>query len=131
MKGIEVFVDANFARTWNINESDKMTSALCRTRYVIKIVNCPIIGISKMQTEVALSVTKAEYILLSQSTRDLIPLKNILEYLNIFIKINDREMSTFLQFSKIILECYSWRMSLNIDRVQNTFASNIIISVSS
>ena len=42
-KGIEVFIDVDFVRAWNIDDSDKMTSALSRTRYMIKIANCPII----------------------------------------------------------------------------------------
>ena len=48
-----------------------------------------------MQTEVALSTTEAEYIALSQSTRDLIPIKNMVEYLNNFIKVNNKEINTY------------------------------------
>ena len=66
----------------------------------MKIANCLIIQISKMQIEVASSTTEAEYIALSQSARDLILLKNILEHLNNFIKVNDREISTFLTIFK-------------------------------
>ena len=36
-------------------------------------MGCPILFVSKMQTEIALSTTEAEYIALSQSMRDLIP----------------------------------------------------------
>ena len=48
-----------------------------------------------MQTEVVLLMTEAEYVALLQSARDLILLKNALEYLSNFIKINNREISTF------------------------------------
>ena len=72
-----------------------MTLALSRTRYVIKITNYLIIWVNKMQTEVALSITEADYIVLFQRKRDLIPLKNILNYLNNFIKVNNRKISTF------------------------------------
>ena len=48
-----------------------------------------------MQSEVALSATEAEYIALSQSTRDLILIKNLIEYLNTFIKINNQEINTY------------------------------------
>jgi len=44
-------------------------------------VGCPIIWVSKLETEVALSTTEAEYIALSQAMRDLIPLLGILEEL--------------------------------------------------
>ena len=40
--------------------------------------NCPIIWSSKLQTEIALSTTESEYIALSQSLRDVIPLMGLL-----------------------------------------------------
>jgi len=94
-KGIEVFVDADFAGSWTLADSYDVRSALSRTGYVIKIANCPRCWVSKMQSEVALSTTEAEYIALSQSTRDLIPIKNLIEYLNTFIKINNQEINTY------------------------------------
>ena len=45
---------------------------------MIKFANCPIIWVSKMQTEIALSTTEVEYISLSKSMRDLIPLLHIM-----------------------------------------------------
>ena len=38
---------------------------------------CPITWVSKLQTEVALLATEAEYIALSHSMRELIPLRNL------------------------------------------------------
>jgi hypothetical protein len=40
-------------------------------------MGCPIVFVSKMQTEIALSTTEAKYIALSQAMRDLIPFSNI------------------------------------------------------
>ena len=74
-KPIEVFVDANFAGTWNLEESDLLILSLSQSGHVIKVANCSIYWVSKMQTKVALSATEAEYITLSQSTRDLISTK--------------------------------------------------------
>ena len=51
---------------------------MTRTGYVIFFANCPIIWASKLQTEIALSITEAEYIALSQSLRDAIPLVGLL-----------------------------------------------------
>jgi hypothetical protein len=48
------------------------------TGYVITFANCPIFWSSKLQTEVALSTTEAEYIVMSQAARDLIPMKDLL-----------------------------------------------------
>ena len=94
-KGIEVFADADFTGTWSSNNSHEHTSALLRTSYVIKVANCPILWVSKMQTEVALSTTEAEYIALSQSTRDLLLIKNMILFLNNFMKISNKEINTF------------------------------------
>ncbi len=43
---------------------------------------------SKLQTEVALSTTKAEYIALSQAMRDLIPLLGMIEELTLALQLN-------------------------------------------
>ena len=50
-------------------------SVQSRTGFVILFANCPVLWSSKLQTEIALSITKAEYIALSlsQAMRDLIP----------------------------------------------------------
>ena len=48
-----------------------------------------------MQTEVALSKTEAEYVALSQRTRYLNPNKNLVEYLNTFNKVSNKEINTY------------------------------------
>ena len=45
---------------------------------------CPLVRKSKLQTEIALSTTEAEYIALSQVMREVIPLLRILEELDPF-----------------------------------------------
>ena len=75
---LECYADADFAGAWCKEDADEVGSVLSRTGYLIKFANCPIVWVSKMQTEVALSTTEAEYISLSQSMRDLIPLRRIM-----------------------------------------------------
>ena len=41
----------------------------------------PVLWVSKLQTEIALSTTEAEYVALSQSMRDLLPMKSLLSEL--------------------------------------------------
>ena len=94
-KGINIYTDADFAGSWFIFNSHELALALSHTGYLIKITNCPICWISKLQTEVALSITEAEYISLSQSIRDLLPIKNIIEYLNQFIRIDNKNINTY------------------------------------
>jgi hypothetical protein len=47
--------------------------------YTICYAGCPMLWASKMQTEIALSSTEAEYIALSQSMREILPLMWLLE----------------------------------------------------
>ena len=80
-KSIETYVDVSFAGEWNTSWSDEPSSVMSRTGYVIFYANCPIIWSSKLQTEIALSTTESEYIALSQSLRDVIPLISLLKEL--------------------------------------------------
>jgi hypothetical protein len=50
-----------------------------RTGYVLTLANCPLLWVSKLQTEIALSTMEAEYIALSQSMRDLIPVRRMVK----------------------------------------------------
>jgi hypothetical protein len=47
--------------------------------YIITYAGCPMHWSSKMQTEIALSTTEAEYIVLSQSMREVLPIIWLLE----------------------------------------------------
>ena len=81
MKSIACYVDASFAGEWNRAWSEEPSSVMSRTGYIILYAGCPIIWCSKLQTEIALSTTESEYIALSQSLRDVIPLMNLLSEL--------------------------------------------------
>ena len=65
----------------------KASSVLSRTGYVITFSGCPIVWVSKMQTEISLSTTEAEYISLSQSLGDVIPLRTIIKEISPILKI--------------------------------------------
>ena len=64
---IEVFVDADFAGNWNSAEGSDPVSVLSRSGFMVMYANCPLYWSSKLQTEISLSTTEAEYIALSQS----------------------------------------------------------------
>ena len=53
--------------------------AKSRTGYVIMVAGCPLLWVSKLQTEVAVSTMMAEYIALSQYMRDMLPLKELVK----------------------------------------------------
>jgi len=95
--GFEDWADADFAGGWNLKDSGCMRSVLSRSGFIIKYASCPIAWSSKLQSEIALSTTEAEYISLSQSLRDLIPLHNIFNELSEvdFIQKDNRITKTY------------------------------------
>ena len=81
-KGLEVYVDADFAGAWNTADSENADNVLSRTGFVICYANCPIIWCSKLQTEIALSTAEAKYIALSHALREAIPIQNLSKEIN-------------------------------------------------
>ena len=81
-KGLECYVDADFAGGWNKDDPNNADALMSRTGYVIMYAGCPVHWCSKLQTEIALSTTEAEYIALSQSLREVIPLIQLLKEIN-------------------------------------------------
>ena len=79
--GLEFFVDADFAGGWSQADAKNAESVMSRTGFVIRYAGCPIGWCSKLQTEIALSTAEAEYIVLSQALREVIPLMTLLEEL--------------------------------------------------
>jgi hypothetical protein len=78
--GLEDWVDADFCGSWDREYAiEDPTTARSRSGYVIRYCGCPITWRSKLQTEVALSTTEAEYVALSQSLREVIPIMNLLQ----------------------------------------------------
>jgi hypothetical protein len=78
---IDCYADADFTGSWTVDNLDNPTSVKSRTGYLITFAGCPILWTSKLQNEIALSTTEAEYIALSQAMRDLIPMQTIMHEL--------------------------------------------------
>ncbi len=75
---LDMFVDADFAGTWHKEFVQLRECVLSRTGFIITFCGCPIQCGSKLQSEIALSTTEAEYIALSTAIRELLPLHRIL-----------------------------------------------------
>jgi len=71
---------------WTEEISDEPLSVKSRKGFVILFANCPVLWSSKLQTEIALSTTDAEYIALSQAMRDLTPMRTLLTELGTLTK---------------------------------------------
>jgi hypothetical protein len=75
---LDLYIDADFAGLWNHEDDQDPVSVKSRTGYVITLGGCPIIWSSKLQTEIALSTTEAEFLALSQAMGELIPTRRLL-----------------------------------------------------
>jgi hypothetical protein len=76
---LDCYVDADFAGLYGVEDDQSILSVKSRTGYVLLLANCPLMWVSKLQTEIASSTMEAEYIALSQSVKDLIPLRRLLK----------------------------------------------------
>jgi hypothetical protein len=75
---VDCYVDTDFAGLHSVEDGQENISVKSRTGYVILFSGVLILWVSKMQTHIALSTMEAEYITLSHSMRDLIPVREIL-----------------------------------------------------
>jgi hypothetical protein len=79
-KGFECYCDADFSGMWNkaFAPVDTSTSKL-QSGWIVFYAGCPISWASKLQSQVVLPTTEAEYIAMSQSLRDIIPIMGLLQ----------------------------------------------------
>ena len=82
LKALECYVDADFAGGWDQTDPHNASSLMSRSVFVIKYADCPIYWSIKLQTEIALSMAEAEYIALSSSLHEVIPLMTVMNKLN-------------------------------------------------
>ena len=103
---LDAYVDSDFAGTWSTSTSSMRQSCLSRTGYVITYGGCPIHWASKLQSEIALSTTEAEYIALSMCARELIPLRSVLNDIAKRFKIPEFAGSLASPMSKTFSKTY-------------------------
>ena len=76
---LDCYADADFAGLWGFEDRNDPTCVKSRSGYIIFMSECPILWVSRLQTEIATSTMEAEYIALSTAMRDLIPIKDKVE----------------------------------------------------
>ncbi len=81
-RGFECYCDADFSGNWNIlfAPTDPST-AKSRSGWIVFYAACPLIWASKLQSQVALSTTDAEFIAMSMALRDVIPIMQLIDEL--------------------------------------------------
>ena len=60
-KGLEVYVDADFAGNWHKDETHDRDTARSRHGYIIMYGGCPVMWKSQLQGEITLSSTESKY----------------------------------------------------------------------
>ena len=76
--GLDCYVDADFAGLWGHEDDQDPVSVKSRTGFTLTLFGCPIIWASKLQTEITLSSTAAEYVAFSMAMRELLPMRALL-----------------------------------------------------
>ncbi len=112
---LDCYVDADFGGpVWGVEDAQEPISVKSRTGgYLIMFMNCPLLWVSKLQTQIALSTMEAEYIALSHSMREVIALPrscklpyliNLSRHPSFVLMLRPSSMHPFLhlKFMKII-----------------------------
>ena len=94
-RGLECHVDADFAGGWANGDQSNPEQVLSRAGYVISYAGCPIHWCSKMESEISLSTTEAEYIALSMAMRDVLPFLNLMMELKEFLPVSEAQPKFF------------------------------------
>ena len=82
---LSCYVNSDFGGPFRSKDPGNPVSVKPRTGYLIKFGSVPIIWVSKLETQIALSPSTEEYTALSQSKHDLIPLWEKVQ--KIYIKV--------------------------------------------
>ena len=76
---MDCYGDGDFAGVLgNKNPQDPICDS-SRTVFLVTFDNCPLLWVSKIQTEIALSTLHSDYVSLSHSVRALLPLKSLIK----------------------------------------------------
>ena len=66
-----------------------------RTGYAISICGCPVVWVSRLQTDIATATMEAEYNALSMAMRDLLPLRTVFQTVVKGLDLSEDVTSTF------------------------------------
>ena len=98
-EGLNCYVDADVAGLFGHEDDQDPVSVKSRTGFVLTLFGCPVIFQSKLQKEVTLSSTAAEYVAFSMAMRELLPMRRLLE--EIGTKLNLEVLKTSLVQSTV------------------------------
>ena len=90
---MDCYPDADFAGMYGHEKPTNLAYEKSRTGFVITFANCPVLWVSKLQTETALSTMEAEIISLSHSCRELFPIIDMTTELSDAVGLPIQEMT--------------------------------------
>ena len=105
---LDCYPDADFAGLWNRDDKQDPHCIRSCTGYVICLSDCPVLWVSKLQSEILLSTMEAEYVSLSTSCRDLFPIFDLTkeicsslslqldDIVNMHVKIHEDNVGTLI-----------------------------------
>ena len=129
-RGLEVYVDADFAGGWSSGDVHNPECVLSRTGYVLMYAGCLITWSSKLQTEIALSTTEAEYIALSQAMREALPFMNLMQEIGAVFEFHNPKPKFHCKVFEDNISCIKVAESPKFTPIgPNTSPSNTITSV--
>jgi hypothetical protein len=79
MLDIDAYVDADFAGMWGYEDQLDPACVKSRTGFVIFLADCPVIWVSRLQSDIATSTMEAEYNALSISLCNVLPLQSLVK----------------------------------------------------
>ena len=98
---LEVYADADFSGNWNKNTAEyDVSTAKSRSGFVICFAKVPIMWTSKLQTQIALSTTEAEYMALSSALREAIPLTELVQ------EMREQQIVHLPNHAKVYCKCF-------------------------
>ena len=78
-EGLNAYVDADFCGLFGYEDNQDPVSVRSRTGFTLTLFGCPIIWSSKLQTDICLSSTAAQYVAFSMAMRELLPMRALLK----------------------------------------------------
>jgi hypothetical protein len=89
---VDAYPDADFAGLYGYELNTDPACAKSRTGFLITVSDCPMVWISKLQTETALSTMEAEINALAHCCRELFPVIDIVEEIGKTMGLETKDM---------------------------------------
>ncbi len=91
---VDAFPDTDFAGLYGYAKITCLEVVKSRTGFLITVCNCPVVWVSKLQTETALSMMEAEIVALAHCCRDLFPIIDIMTEFDKVIGLPSKDLAS-------------------------------------